>query len=266
MDELDTKTKKWISKIKKRWRNPPALESNLNLPQHIFFIADGNRRWAQKHNLPFLAGHWCGAEVAYLVAKTSFRWGIPVVSLWGFSTENWKRELREVLGIINIVEKHLSSPKIMKELKDEGIRVKHIGRKDRLAKIKPSLLKTIRNLEQITSKNKQYTLFLAIDYGGRDEIIRAMRKIGSEILEGELKPDKIDEKTILAALDTAGYPEPDLIIRTSGEQRLSGAVPYQGVYAEIYFERVFFPDFTPWLLKKAIESFSKRQRRFGGRV
>jgi undecaprenyl diphosphate synthase len=154
---------------------------------------------------------------------------------------------------------------IIDDFRADGVRMKHIGRKDRVSAYYPPLMETISQIEKETAVNMRSTLLLGLDYGGRDEIVRAVQQIGYKIQQGELSPDAVTEKIVFDHLDTAGLPDPDFIIRTSGEKRLSGAMPLQGCYAEIYFEPTFLPDLAPEHLKLAIEDFSTRQRRFGGR-
>ncbi|HEY5601411.1 MAG TPA: polyprenyl diphosphate synthase [Patescibacteria group bacterium] len=227
---------------------------DIKVPRHIVFIPDGNRRWAREHNLPIEQGHEKGMEAVMNVAEAAQDWGVKYFTVWCFSTENWDRTRLEIKNLMRLfkrmIEKHL------KEFIKRGVKVIHLGRKDRI----PGYLKnTIDNAVETTKNNNNFVLNLALDYGGRDEIIRAIRRI---VTLGK-DPNKINEKEFKQYLDTNGTPEPDLIIRTSGEQRLSGIMAYQAVYAELYFEKSHCPDFTVEKLKTAILDYSSRQRRFG---
>ncbi len=220
------------------------------IPKHVVIIPDGNRRWAKRRGLISTKGHEKAGT--YSSFKSLFReaqrLGIEYLSTWGFSTENWKRSKQEVSIILKIVENLLDE-----FLKDKTIdfRMIHIGRKDRLPK---SLVEKMDKLERQT-KNYKTTLILALDYGGQDEIIRAIKKSNKQGLT-------IDN--FYKQLDTSEIPNPDLIIRTGGEQRLSGFMPYQSVYSELYFTKKLFPSFKPKDLRKAVKKYSKRSRRFGG--
>ena len=227
---------------------------NVKLPRHIVLIPDGNRRWAKENGVPDKEGHRRGFDVVLDVARAADSWGIKYFTVWAFSTENWDRSKLEIGNLMRlfkiVLEKHL------KEFIQRKVRVVHLGRKDRLPKF---LRLTLEKVIKLTEKNDRFTLNIALDYGGRDEIVRAVRKI---VADGK-DPDKISESEFKKYLDTNGEPEPDLIIRTSGEQRLSGMMPFQAAYAEYYFEKCHLPDFNSEKLKEAILDFSNRQRRFG---
>lgn len=226
----------------------------VTLPKHIVFIPDGNRRWAREHGLSIEEGHRRGFEAVMNTTRAAEDWGIKYFTVWAFSTENWDRTKFEVKNLMRLfrdfLEKHL------KEFLQRGVRVIHLGRKDRLPKF---LMDSLEKVIKKTEGNNNFVLNIALDYGGRDEILRAIRKI---IKTGK-DPDSINESEFRKFLDTNGTPEPDLIIRTSGEQRLSGIMPYQAAYAELYFEKSHCPDFNEEKLKEAILDFSRRQRRFG---
>ena len=228
---------------------------NRHIPQHICIIPDGNRRWAKEKGLASSLGHYKAGNYSNLVELFSEakREGVKYISLWGFSTENWKREDREVKAVFDVIESQIK--KFTKDAHKDKIRFRQIGRKDRLPK---SLRKEMDKLEEETKNYSSFNVQLCLDYGGRDEIVRAV----NNILKKGVK--KIDEKTFEGYLDTKGIPDPDLIIRTSGEYRTSGLMPYQGAYAELYFSEKYFPDFDAKELRKAIEEFGRRQRRFGG--
>lgn len=224
------------------------------LPRHIVLIPDGNRRWAKEHGLPTEMGHRKGFDNVLAISKAAQKWGINYFTIWAFSTENWKRSAFEVKYLMKLYKQMIK--KLLKEFIKEGIKFTHLGRKDRVPKF---LLKTLEEAEEKTKDNKNFVVNVALDYGGRDEIVRAVKKI---ISLGK-DPSDISEEEFSKYLDTNGQPEPDLIIRTSGEKRLSGILPWQSTYSELYFEPHHLPDFTVEDLKKAILDYSSRQRRFG---
>src|SRR3989344_3111601 len=205
------------------------------IPNHIAIIPDGNRRWAKEHNLPSFEGHRRGFDVGIKIGKKIRSMGVHTLTVWAFSTE-----------------------KNLKEALKEKIRIIHLGRKDRISK---NLLEKIKNSEEKTKNFKNYILNIALDYGGRDEIIRAISKLSTMNHE----PSTISEENFSQLLDTANqpYPNPDLIIRTSGEQRTSGLMIWQAAYAEYIFLQKHFPDVTDDDIEKAVEEYSRRQRRFG---
>lgn len=225
------------------------------IPRHIVIIPDGNRRWAQEKGLPTEVGHQKGFDAVMEVARAAQDWGVNYLTIWAFSTENWKRSTLEVRYLMHLYKEMIK--KLLKEFVQKGIKVIHIGRKDRLPKF---LLKTLEDAIFKTKDNKNFVVTIALDYGGRDEIVRAVQKM---IAEGK-NPNDLTENEFSKYLDTNGQPEPDLIIRTSGEQRLSGILPWQSTYAELYFDPTHLPDFTTENLKRAILEFSSRDRRFGG--
>lgn len=230
------------------------LGSDVTVPEHIVIIPDGNRRWAKEHGLSSVEGHKKGLEMAMACARTAKNWGVKVLSVWGFSTENWGRPRPEVRYLMQVFEAYLN--KKLTELYDEGVQIRHLGRKDRLP---AGLCKILEKAEEVTKNNTKYVLNLCLDYGGRDEILRAVKKI----IKKGLLIAQIDEKTFSGFLDTKNLPEPDLLIRTSGEFRSSGIMPWQTAYTEYYFSPVKFPDFDENELRKAILEYSRRQRRFG---
>lgn len=262
--ELDTVLKN-IQHIRNRWSVTPELQEGIKVPKHVFLIGDGDVRWANKNGFSSVFGHLCGAEVGRYMLRTLRRWNITVATFWAFSTENWKRPPQEVKAVMKMMDIYFHHSGIIDDFRSDGVRMRHIGRKDRVGEYYPPLMETVSWIEEETASNTRFTLLLGLDYGGRDEIVRAMQHIGYKIQQGELAPEAVTEETILVHLDTAGLPDPDLIIRTSGERRLSGAMPFQGCYSEIYFEPTLLPDLAPEHLKLAIEDFSARQRRFGSR-
>ena len=232
-----------------------VIDNKKNIPEHILMIPDGNRRWARERGLYASFGHYTSAtdeRIMELFLECK-REGVKYLSFWGFSTENWKRDNKEIKSIFNLILKKIDNLK--KEAHKHHIRFRHIGRKDRLPK---NLMKKLNSLESETEDYQDLNVQLMLDYGGRDEIVRAVNKM----LKSKVK--KVNEETFSQYLDSADIPDPDLIIRTSGEKRTSGAMPYQAAYAELYFTEDYFPEFGAEELKKAIKSFSSRIRRFGG--
>ncbi len=221
------------------------------IPKHIAIIMDGNRRWAQKHRLPILEGHRRVANIVLekLVEHAADR-GIGYVTMWAFSTENWNRATDEVAGIMRILKQGL--PIFGKRMLKKGVQLRIIGD---LSRIDEGLRRGIASVVEKTKHNKRIVLTIGLNYGGRDEIVRAIHKISD--------PKTVTETTFFQLLDTKGIPDPDLVIRTGGEQRLSGFLPWQSVYSELYFPPWYMPDFTPARLDEAIEEFNRRQRRFG---
>ncbi|RMF05273.1 di-trans,poly-cis-decaprenylcistransferase [Candidatus Woesearchaeota archaeon] len=225
-----------------------------NVPVHIAIIPDGNRRWAEKHGLEKILGHKHGGDYSHVkdLCIEASEMGVEYLSFWGFSTENWQRPAEEIESLMEIVKYDLD-----RLLNDpEEYRFVHIGRKDRLPE---DVVKRIEALESRDYDDAKLTIVLALDYGGRDEIVRAANRA----LEDGVQ--HLTEETLERYLDTAyhGIPDPDLIIRTGGEKRTSGFMPWQGTYAELYFTEVFFPDFTAEHLKKAVMDYGRRKRRFG---
>jgi undecaprenyl diphosphate synthase len=235
-----------------------SLPRGTIVPNNIAIILDGNGRWARSHGLPVTKGHEEGAKAIREVMNAARDLGVHTLTIWGFSTENWKRPPTEKNKIFSLIKRTLE--KELQTAKKEKIRFVHLGRKDRLPK---DLLKLIERVEKETKDNKKHVLNVALDYGGRDEILRAVRTIVRDGVPAE----KIDEELFASYLDTADqpYPYPDLFIRTSGEQRTSGYLPWQMVYTEFYFESSHLPDMTPEKLRAAILDYNRRRRRFGGK-
>lgn len=222
-----------------------------NIPQHIALIMDGNRRWAKNKGLPKLEGHRQGLKRTKELVDECLKLGLKYCTLWCFSTENWQRDRKEVDYLMRLFEEYLL--KHVKDLHEKGIRIVHIGRKDRLPKKLASLF---QEAEDLTAKNTNLVLNLAIDYGGRDEIIRGIKSLVA-------KKQDFTESNFSLSLDTAGSPDPDLIIRTSGESRLSGFLLWQSAYSELIFTDTCFPDFDVVELHKALEEYSERNRTRG---
>ena len=222
--------------------------------RHLAVIMDGNGRWAKKHHLPRLAGHRAGAESLDRTMHWCKEAGISYLTVYAFSTENWKRSKGEVAGLMKLLSHFIKAKE--KELIKNGIAFRVIGRREDLS---PKLQKEIAALEEKT-KGGDFTLVVALSYGGRDEIVRAAAKFAEQGCGENL------EEAFASCLDTAGIPDPDLIVRTSGELRLSNFLLWQAAYAEFYFTDVLWPDFDKAEFDKAIASFSKRERRMGGRL
>ena len=230
-----------------------ASESR-RVPKHVVIIPDGNRRWATKHGLSPIEGHKKGLDAALKVVRGSRNLGVKILTLWGFSTENWNRPSVEVRYLMRLYswffKKHL------KELIKEGVKFNWLGRRDRVPKTLKQILEMI---EAKTAQNTKYILNIAIDYGGHEELIEAFKKI----LKKKIRPSEINEELVSENLETAGLPDPDLLIRTSGEMRTSGIMPWQTAYTELFFSKLYFPDFSLIELKRAISDYTNRQRRFG---
>ncbi len=224
------------------------------LPRHIAIIMDGNGRWAKKRSLPRNAGHAAGAKTFKDIARYCNKIGLEYLTVYAFSTENWKRPADEVNGIMNLLRDYL---KDAENFKDENIRVKFIGN---LEPLDEDIKELIRKDEEGSANATGLKLNIAINYGGRDEITTAVKNI----VKKGIKPEDITEDTISENLYTAGMPDPDFIIRPSGEYRLSNYLIWQSAYAEYWFSDVLWPDFGPRHLEKAIEEFGHRNRRFGG--
>lgn len=232
-----------------------------HIPKHIAVIMDGNRRWAKDHKLPILEGHRRVAnDILEKLVEHAAKRRIPYMTFWAFSTENWGRAEEEVKGIMRILATSLGP--FGKKMMERGVRLRVIGD---LSRIDPGLQKGIAQVVEKTKSNTRITVTIALNYGGRDEIIRAVNKIMSDRLSGISKTDnkKLTTENFSQYLDTAGIPDPDFIIRTGGEERLSGFLLWQSEYSELYFPTFLMPDFTTERLDRAIAEFAKRKRRFG---
>jgi len=221
------------------------------VPKHIAIIMDGNRRWARAHKLPILEGHRRVANVVLekLVEHAAER-GVRYMTIWAFSTENWNRAADEVKGVMLILKQGLVI--FGKRMLEKGVQLRIIGD---LSRLDAGLRESIEKVVEKTKNNSKIILTIGLNYGGRDEIIRAIQKISD--------PKVISEQAFSQLLDTKEIPDPDLLIRTGGEQRLSGFLPWQSTYSELYFPSWYMPDFTPERLDEAIEEYQGRQRRFG---
>ncbi len=230
----------------------------MRVPEHVAIIMDGNGRWAQARGLARLAGHEAGAESVREIARACRESGVRALTLYSFSTENWSRPGDEVAGLMALLARFLVQER--REILDHGIRLNAIGQTDRLpAPVRAALTE----LMTASRHNQQMVLTLALSYGGRAEIVEAARKLARKAAAGRLRPDQIDEASFAAELSTAGLPEPDLLIRTSGELRLSNFLLWQLAYAELYVTDVPWPDFRRPQLEAAFQQFGGRERRFG---
>ncbi|MDR0929881.1 MAG: isoprenyl transferase [Oscillospiraceae bacterium] len=231
------------------------------LPRHVAIIMDGNGRWAARRGLPRALGHRRGVEALRAVVRESSDLGISVLTLYAFSTENWKRSTDEVGVLMGLLLEFFDRE--IDELHRQGVNIRILGDVERLPLPQRE---AVRRAMRITGENKGLMLNIAINYGGRDEIVRAARVLAHKVLAGELTPDAIDENTFAAALDTHGQPDVDLLIRTSGEERLSNFLPYQSAYAEFLFPETLWPDFGLSAYRAALTAYTARDRRFGGRA
>lgn len=229
------------------------LSRSLSIPGHVAIIPDGNRRWAKEQGKQVQFGHYHAGSYAHLhsLFRMAQQKGVRCLSLWGFSTENWNRPGVERKAIFSLIEKTL--PALEEDAHRDSIRFVHVGRKDRLPK---SLLRALTRLEQATVSYRDFSVVLCLDYGGVDEVVRAARSL-------QRAKKSITESSLFGALDTAGLPKVDLVIRTSGEQRTSGFMPLHAAYAELYFSEQYFPDFSAKDFEEAMSEYGKRQRRFG---
>lgn len=231
---------------------------NQRIPKHVAIVMDGNGRWANGRGKPRLFGHKAGADSVRDIVETACDLGVEVLTLYAFSSENWNRPETEVSGLMSILQTFLTSE--LKRMLKNGVRLSCIGNIDRLP---ANVRKALKNSIAKTADNKRLVLNLALSYGSRDEITRAVQNIADKCVEGSLKPEDISNQTISEGLYTAGLPDPDLLIRTGGEARLSNFLLWQASYSEIYFTDVMWPDFRKEQFKKAILDYQNRERRFG---
>ena len=231
----------------------------LKIPQHVAVILDGNGRWAKQRHMPRTYGHKVGSKVVEDMLTVVDDLGVKYFTVYAFSTENWKRSTEEVSTLMTILRTYLKD--CVKKSMKNNVRCRVIGRREELS---ADIIESIENLEQKTKNNTGLQFTIAINYGGRDEITRAVRKLATKVSNHELAPEDITEEMISKNLDTWELPDPDLLIRTSGELRLSNYLLWQLAYTEFYFTDVLWPDFTKKELEKAILHYNNRDRRFGG--
>ncbi len=231
-----------------------TVEIPQQVPPHVAIIMDGNGRWARARGLPRLAGHRAGVDNLRRVLEAAAEFGIQYLTIYAFSTENWSRPPDEVRGLINILEDVIDRE--LESLHENGVQLRHIGRLDGLSL---ALQRKVHHAVELTRDNRRLVLNIAWNYGGRDEIVQALRRI----LESGVAPEEVDEEMVSRHLYTQGIPDPDLIIRTSGEQRVSNFLIWQGAYAEWYITPTFWPDFGRDELLEALWEYARRDRRFG---
>lgn len=234
-------------------------DENLNVPKHVAIILDGNGRWAKKRNMPRNYGHVQGSKTVEQIIEDGYKMGIEYITVYAFSTENWKRSKDEVDALMKLLGKYLID--CIERSTKNNMQVRVIGDKTALDS---KLVERINELEEATKDATGLKFTIAINYGGRDEIRRAVAKIAEDVANQIIQPSDITEELISNKLDTAGLPDPDLLIRTSGEERLSNFLPWQLAYTEFYFTDVLWPDFNKEDLLTAIRYYNGRERRFGG--
>ena len=235
-------------------------DSEGRIPRHVAIIMDGNGRWAAKRGLPRVAGHRAGAEAVRKILNAAVKEGVEVLTIYAFSSENWRRSEAEVSDLKGLLGYYLERE--LDELSRQGVRLKLIGDPKAFG---PQLLERLQRAVERTAENNRLTLVVALNYGGRSEIAAAARKLASRAVAGELDAEQIDEASLGAELMTSDLPELDLMIRTSGEKRLSNFLLWQAAYAELIFVDTLWPDFDEAAFRAAIEEYAGRQRRFGGR-
>ena len=228
-------------------------------PRHIAIIMDGNGRWAQSRGRPRLFGHHAGAKRVREIVEACPDLGVKYLTIFAFSTENWKRTQVEVAGLMGLFRRYIA--KEARALKDEGVRVRFIGDRVRLD---DKLVGLMDELELLTSDNDKVHLTIALNYGGRDVVSRATKRLAQDVAAGRLDPEKVDEETLPKYLDTYVLPDPDLVIRTSGEARISNFLLWQSAYAEYEFIDTLWPDFSPEIFAGLVKNYGRRERRFGG--
>lgn len=230
----------------------------MGVPNHVAIILDGNGRWAKAKGLPRTAGHVQGAKAVEQICEDAYNMGINYLTVYAFSTENWSRPDSEVATLMNLLRNYMKNS--IKRAQKNNMCVRVLGDKTGLAQ---DLRASIEELEQATKNNTGLHFQIAINYGGRDELRRAITSLAVQAADGTLQPEAIDDEKIAAQLDTAGLPDPDLLIRTSGEQRISNFLLWQLAYAELYFTSVPWPDFDKKELARAVEAYENRDRRYG---
>lgn len=235
------------------------MNNSKNIPQHVAIIMDGNGRWARSRGLPKIAGHRAGVKSAEEAVRAAGELGIKVLTLYTFSTENWKRPRKEIDALFNLLERYLDREE--EKFSKNNIKFTVIGSNEGLPE---SVRKKLRKVMESTKKNTGLTLNLALNYGSRDEIINAARNIAKDVTAGSLSVEDIDDSVFSAYLYTKDLPDPDLLIRTSGEFRVSNFLLWQISYAELYVTKKLWPDFKKQDLEKAVAEFQRRERRFGG--
>ena len=235
------------------------MEQDLKMPRHVAIILDGNGRWAKAKGMPRNYGHVEGAKTVETICEEAYKMGIQYLTVYAFSTENWNRPKDEVDALMKLLRNYMKN--CLKTAEKNRMCVRIIGDVSRLDQ---DLQKKIAELEEATKDNDGLHFQVAINYGGRDELVRASRKLAERIAGGEVRPEDVTEEMFGAGLDTAGLPDPDLLIRTCNEQRISNFLLWQLAYTEFYFTPVAWPDFTRDELLKAVEAYNRRDRKYGG--
>jgi undecaprenyl diphosphate synthase len=238
-----------------------AWDASAAIPRHVAIIMDGNGRWAESRGLPRTAGHRMGVEAVRRTVRAAIELGIQYLTIFSFSSENWSRPASEIDDLMGLMRRFIRRD--LAELHQNGVRIGVIGERDR---VDPELLALIDDAVHLTSDNTALNLLIAFNYGSRAEIAKAARRLAERALDGQIKPDEITPDVLAAALDTNGVPDPDLLIRTSGELRLSNFLLWQSAYTEFVFMEANWPEFGRELLEQAIGEFHRRNRRFGGVV
>lgn len=231
---------------------------DMKIPNHVAIILDGNGRWAKSKGMPRTYGHTTGAKNVEKIAEAAGNMGIRYLTLYAFSTENWNRPPEEVKALMNLLDSYLKN--CIQTAKKNNMAVRILGD---ISRLDERMQEKIRKLEESSADYDGLYLQIAINYGSRDEIVRAIRKLGRDVEAGKIAPDQISEESFSSYLDTAGLPDPDLLIRTSGEERLSNFLLWQLAYAEFYFTDVPWPDFHEEDLRRAVEAYNQRDRRYG---
>ena len=237
------------------------MQNERKIPVHVAIIMDGNGRWAKKRGLPRTAGHAQGARVVEQILEDADHMGIRYLTVYAFSTENWSRPDSEVKALMNLLRTYMKTS--LAKCARNNVRIRVIGDKSRLDS---DLQASIANLEKETASNTGIGFQIAINYGSRDEIVRAVRKAAQKVKNSEMDPEDITIDMISDELDTAGIPDPDLLIRTGGEERISNFLLWQTAYSELYFCNAAWPDFNKAELEKAVDAFNNRERRYGGLI
>ena len=235
-----------------------APTTELRIPEHVAIIMDGNGRWAKQRGLPRTDGHIRGQDALRATLRAAAEFGIRYLTVYAFSTENWSRPQEEVDALMSLLVSaiHSETPSLI----EEGVRLEAIGN---LSRLPEAAKQALRESIQATAACERITLIVALSYSSRDEILRATTQIAREVAEGRLSADSLTEETISAHLDTAAFPDPDLLIRTGGEERISNYLLWQAAYAELFFSSVYWPDFGREALREALEAYTARERRFG---
>jgi undecaprenyl diphosphate synthase len=238
---------------------PLARAGGDSMPAHVAIIMDGNGRWAARRGLPRVEGHRRGVEAIRRAVKSAAELGIRYLTVYSFSSENWRRPAEEVADLLSLLKRFVRHD--LADLHAHNVRVRVIGERESLS---PDIRTLLTEAEDLTRLNDGLNLVIAFNYGGRQEIVRAIRALAGKVATGELAPEAIDMDAVEASLDTSGIPDPDLVIRTSGEQRVSNFLTWQTAYSEFVFLPDFWPDFDHQTFKAAIDEYRRRDRRFGG--